>query len=79
MIKEDSCERWMTVARVREAKGHTEVMFFESARIYRLLHHNPTHEVALRELQTAAASGVPIRVHLTTPHGDEIERITPTH
>lgn len=77
MIKEDSCERWMTVARVREANGLTEVMFFESARIYRLLHHNPAYEVALKKLQAAVASGMPVRVRLTRPHGDEIERITP--
>lgn len=75
MTDEDPRERQLTVARVRPAGGDVEVMFFESARIYRLLHDNPAFDVTLRELRAAAASGAPVRVRLVTPHGDVIEGV----
>jgi 2-methylisocitrate lyase-like PEP mutase family enzyme len=76
-VSDALCERQLTVAHVRAADGHIEVMFFESARIYRLLRDNPTFEATLRRLRAAAASGAPVCVSLDTPNGEVIERAMP--
>jgi hypothetical protein len=70
---QDSREREMTVARVRTAGVDFEVMFFESARIYRLPRASPAFEETLRELRAAAASGARVRVLLTAPRSEAIE------
>jgi hypothetical protein len=68
--------RRMTVARVREVAGRdTDVMFFESARIYTLRKDHPGYDAAARLLRDAQAVGRPVRVHLATPHGDVIESL----
>ncbi len=66
----------MTVLKVRAGDGHAEVMFVESARIFRLLCHNPTYREALRELSAAAVSGCQVRVRFVEPNGDIIEEVT---
>jgi hypothetical protein len=68
-------ERRVTVVRVRAAGDDREVMFAESARIYRLLRGNPAFTRALRQLSAAARSGRPLRVRLTEAHGDVIEDV----
>jgi len=69
---EGARERSLTVVRVRAAGEDREVMFAESARIYRLLRANPSFGRALRDLGAAARSGRPLRVRFTEPHGDVI-------
>jgi hypothetical protein len=75
VTEQESRERLMTVAQVRTAGADVEVMFFESARIYRLQRANPAFEAALRELQGAAASGAHVAVLLAAPHGEVIESV----
>lgn len=68
--------RVMTVARLREAAGRdAEVMFNESARFYRLPRHLPGHDGFMRLLRAAHASGRPVQVTLSTPHGDAIQSV----
>lgn len=66
-------ERRMTVVKVRAAGEHQEVLFAESARIYRLLRDNPAYDDALRHLGAAARSGRQVRVRFTEPNGEVIE------
>jgi nucleoid-associated protein YejK len=68
-------ERLMTVVRVRTHREHTDVMFVESARIYRLRRDIPGYDEALRRLQRAVGSGRPVRVRLDRPNGEIIERV----
>ena len=68
-------ERRMTVARVRLLNGVTEIMFLESARIYRLPPSAPRYEELLQRLRTAETSGRRVRVRLTEAHGDVIEDV----
>ncbi|HOW66326.1 MAG TPA: hypothetical protein P5186_13970 [Candidatus Paceibacterota bacterium] len=68
-------ERQLTVARVRTTTDHAEVMFFESARIYRLPYADPAYGDALRQLRAAAATGKPVCVRFLQAHGDVIESI----
>ena len=72
----DPRARVMTVAQVREAAGRdTEVMFNESARFYTLRRDMPGYDGALRLLRTSHATGRPVQVFLTAPHGDVIESV----
>jgi hypothetical protein len=68
-------ERGMTVLRVRPRAGHDEVIFAESARIYRLLHDNPAYQETLRKLEAAAGRAQPVRVRFDQPNGGIIERV----
>jgi hypothetical protein len=68
-------ERRLTVAHVRAHAEHAEVMFYETARIYRLLRTNPAHESTLRHLRAAATAGTPVRVRLLEPNGEIIESV----
>jgi hypothetical protein len=68
-------ERLLTVAQVRAHSGHADVMFFESARIYRLPRTNPSYDSALRLLRKAAAAGTPVRVRFVSAHGEVIEAV----
>jgi hypothetical protein len=69
-------ERCLTVAQVRaHADDAAEVMFHESARIYRLLRTNRDYEAALRNLRAAAAARRPVRVRFLAPNGDVIESV----
>ena len=69
-------ERRMTVAVVDERPSHATVRFLESARIYRLPRESAGYTASLRTLQAAAGTGVAVRVRLTAPHSDIIDRVT---
>ena len=66
--------RPMTVARVREppGAGHVEVMFYESARFYRLSRANPSFAASLRLLEEAAATGRQVAIGLASAESDVI-------
>jgi hypothetical protein len=68
-------ERLLTVAQVRPHPDHAAVMFFETARIYRLPRTNPAYERALRLLREALARGMPVRVRFVEVHGEVIEAV----
>ena len=72
---EGSLERLLTVAKVRTSSGFAEVMFFESARIYRLARDSAVYEQTLRRLRTAEKAGQRIRVRFNEPNGDIVERV----
>jgi len=69
--------RAMTVAQIREQKGadHVEVVFLESARIYRLPRQNPAYDEALRLLRDALANNRALQVGLASLDSDIIEEI----
>jgi hypothetical protein len=67
-------ERTLTVVKVRMRDDRAEVMFAESARIYRVLRTQPRYEQTVREL--ASAVGRRVRVRLEAPDGDVIEDAT---
>lgn len=69
---EGRIERLMTVANVRPGAGGAEVMFLESARIYRLLQGNLAYDDAMRRLAAAARSGRLVRVRFSEPDGEII-------
>jgi hypothetical protein len=68
--------RAMTVVKVRPGTDAAEVLFVESARVYRLRRDNAAYEEALRALRAALESGGPVHVVLAEPHGDVIEGVT---
>ena len=68
--------RW-TVAQLRPQQEYVEAMFYESARIYRLLRANPDFEAALRTLQSAKASGDAVSVTLSKRDEEVIETVRP--
>ena len=72
-------QREMTVAHVREPPGadHVEVMFYESARFYRLPRASPSFEETLRLLKEAAAVGLPLTITLAPAESDVIEEVVP--
>ena len=69
--------RAMTVAQIREQKGadHVEVVFLESARIYRLPRKNPAYDEALTLLRDALANHRVLQVGLASLDSDIIEEI----
>jgi hypothetical protein len=68
-------ERSMTVAHVRADADHDEVMFVESARVYRLMRDNPVYDETLRTVRAAAGTGRPVRVRFDKPNGEIIESV----
>ena len=68
-------ERLLTVAQVRAHPEHADVMFFETARFYRLRRTNPAYESALQLLREAAAGGTLVRVRFVEAHGEVIEAV----
>jgi hypothetical protein len=68
-------ERRLTVAAVRDHSEHADVMFHETARIYRLLRTNPQFEDAVRHLRDAQAAKIPVRVRFHEPNGEVIETV----
>jgi len=68
-------ERRMTVVHVRARPDDTEVMFAESARIFRLRRGIPGYAEAQRKLQRAIGTGRPVRVRFDRPNGDLIEQV----
>lgn len=65
----------MAVARVRERDGLpvVDVIFLESARIYKLSRDHPAFSRALSQLRDAAASGRVVKVALSSLDSDAIE------
>lgn len=72
--KEKPAIREMTPAHVRERKGaeFVEVMFLQSARIYKLFKKNPKFEEVQERLREAVAAKRTVRVQLTAPQEDVI-------
>jgi hypothetical protein len=68
-------ERRMTVVHVQVHADHAEVMFGESARVYRLARNNPSYENSLHLIERAAARGRSLTVRFVEPHGEVIERV----
>lgn len=66
--------RLLTVVKVRPRDGYAEVMFAESARIYRLLRSNPHHDETLHVL--VGSVGRRVWVRFDRPNGDVIEAVT---
>lgn len=73
MLKDN--ERRLTVARVRVRETHAEVMFFETARIYRLPHGDPASARSLQILQKAAKAGQAVFVKFAEPNGPVIAEV----
>jgi hypothetical protein len=67
-------ERRMTPVHVRELDQYAEVLFAESARIYRLSRSSAHYAGTLRVLSEAAAGARSVRVRFDAPNGDAIER-----
>jgi hypothetical protein len=70
-------DRRLTVAQIR-SRGNTdyvEVLFLESARIYKLLKDQPNFDELLNRLQAAERDGRPVRVAPASPHGDVIDDV----
>lgn len=65
-------ERRLTVAEVRVRPTHAEVMFFETARIFRLPNGDPAHNVHLRLLENASKKRTPVLVRFSEPKGEVI-------
>ena len=67
--------RELTVASVRgsEEEDHVEVLFLESARIYRLERARPDFEELLDRLR----EGSRVRVSFAAPDADEIDEVQP--
>lgn len=67
----------MTPAHIRETPGSefAEVMFLESARIYKLPKKNSKYEEILKRLREAIAKQRVVRALLDQPHGGIIEDI----
>ena len=69
--------REMTAAHVRETPDaqFAEVMFLESARIYKLFKKNPKYKEILKRLREAIEKGHTVRVRLDQPHGGIVEDV----
>ena len=69
--------REMTVAHIRGEKGggDAEVMFFESARIYRLPRAHPRFAEMMRLLREAMAGGRVLTIRLASLESDLIEQV----
>jgi hypothetical protein len=65
-------ERRLTVSQVRVRPTHAEVMFFETARIFRLPNGDPAHNVHLRLLENASKKRTPVLVRFSEPKGEVI-------
>jgi hypothetical protein len=69
--------REMTVARVREHPGTewADVVFLESAQVYRLNRGHPRFDAVLAELRAAAVAKRRVSVTLASPRGNVIEDV----
>jgi hypothetical protein len=72
---DDRREQWMTVLNLRMRADHAEIMFAESARIYKLLRANSRFDEALSNLRAASESGGRVRVRTDKPNGEIIELV----
>ena len=66
-----------TVAKVVETKDadFQKVVFLESARFYKLMRSNKNFDCSLGILREAEKNQSTVKVWLTEPHGDIIERV----
>jgi hypothetical protein len=69
----------LTVGLVRVQSAGAEVMFHQSARIYRLPRQHPDYERLLVHLQKAARMRTAVDVTLGGAEGDEVLGVTPAH
>jgi hypothetical protein len=73
----DSLSRTMTVAKVYEEKysepGTTKVIFYESARFYKILKTNPHYKDYISLLRAALKKQKPVSIRFTKPNGDIID------
>jgi hypothetical protein len=71
--------REMTVARIRERTGadSVDVMFLESARIYKLARSNPSFDRILAQLRNAMARRRPLTIRLASLDSDVIDDVHP--
>lgn len=69
--------REMRVAHIRERKDeeHLEVMFLESARIYKLFKKNPAYLEILGALRAALAKKSVLRVRCAAKESDVLEEV----
>lgn len=67
----------LTVAHVREPSGKdfVEVMFLQSARIFRLSRLHDRFDRLLSTLREAEAAGRSVRITVSSPHGGEIDDV----
>jgi len=72
-----SVYREMRVAHIRERKDgkYLEVMFLESARIYKLFRENPMYSEILRLLRAALGKKGAVKVLCTPTQSDVIEEV----
>jgi hypothetical protein len=70
-------ERLLTIARVRMQPAHADVMFFETARIYRLPRTLPGFDAALQVLRDAEAARANVVVEFETPNSAVISAVRP--
>lgn len=71
--------REMRVAHIRERKDaeYLEVMFLESARIYKLFKKNPAYSEIVGELRAAEGKKCAVKVRCATAQRDVIEEVRP--
>ena len=69
----------MTVARIRERPGadSVDVMFLESARVYRLVRSHPRFDHILASLRDALARRRPLTVRLPALDSGDIDDVEP--
>jgi hypothetical protein len=69
--------REMRVAHIREPEGtkYLEVMFLESARIYKLFKENPAYKEILGHLREALGKKYALRVRCAPTESDVIEEL----
>ena len=69
--------REMRVAHIRETEGakYWEVMFLESARIYKLFKENPAYDEILGHLRAALAEKRAVRVRCAAMKSEVIEEV----
>lgn len=69
--------REMTVARIRDRGAHwTDVVFLESAQVYRLSKSHSRFDALLSRLRTAEAAKTPVTVFVASPSSDIIEDVS---
>jgi len=75
--QEKGVYREMRVAHVREREDakYWEVMFLESARIYKLLKENPAHREILGHLRAALQKKDSVKVQCASAESDVIEKV----
>jgi hypothetical protein len=69
----------MKVAKIRfkNESDFVEVLFLESARIYRLLRTNMKYHSVLKELEHSSSEGRPVKVCFESIDSDIIEEVKP--